>query len=615
MRNGKDVDSELMKKMNEKLSHRGPDGSKTWVNDNVGLGHQMLWTTPESLHEELPFEEDDLVITSDARIDNRDELSEKLGIRDEEDVSDSYFILKAYEKWGDDCPDKLLGDFAFAIWDKKEEKLFCARDHMGVKPFYYYLDDDMFVFGTEIKALFCVEGVPREINELKVALYLIKDTFDKKNTFYKNIRILKAAYLSIISANEIKNRVYWKLNPKLQIKMNSEEDYANAFCEIFSKALVCRLRSQLPLGSELSGGLDSSSIVCMSQKILNETYFKKINTFSRIFDETPESDERYYIKKVIDKYEINSHLINVDNISPLKNINDILYYQDQPFYTPHITKQIKSYKKVQENNVRVLLSGHGGDEIVSKGKNYLQELAVTRQFNKLGKEIKGLSNNLNKNKFNLLITRIIFPQTPYCLKKIMLYILGSEKNFILNKDFLKKLGLSEEIQIRRLDCLNKKTAKEYQYYNINYGYHETVFGTIDRRVAPFNIEMRYPFFDKRIVEFCYGIPTGMKMKNGWDRYILRISMENILPKEIQWRKHKTDLSPSYKKNLMKYNKNTLRRIIYVRNNPIQEYLDLNKIKYIFKKNEFKTSFFDLWLIILLYFWIKINFENDNLNDI
>ena len=110
-----------------------------------------------------------LVITADARIDNRDDLCEELGIRDEEDVSDSYFILKAYAKWGEDCPDKLLGDFAFVIWDKKEEKLFCARDHMGVKPFYYYLDEDMFVFGTEIKALFEVEGVPREINDLKVA--------------------------------------------------------------------------------------------------------------------------------------------------------------------------------------------------------------------------------------------------------------------------------------------------------------------------------------------------------------------------------------------------------------------------------------------------------------
>ena len=130
MRNGKKVDPELMKKMNDKLAHRGPDGSSTWCEGSIGLGHQMLWTTPESLHEVLPLEEDGLVITADARIDNRDDLCEELGIRDEEDVSDSYFILKAYAKWGEDCPDKLLGDFAFVIWDKKRgEVILCPGPH------------------------------------------------------------------------------------------------------------------------------------------------------------------------------------------------------------------------------------------------------------------------------------------------------------------------------------------------------------------------------------------------------------------------------------------------------------------------------------------------------
>ena len=163
----------------------------------------------------------DLVITADARIDNRAELSEELGIRDEEDVSDSYFILKAYAKWGEDCPDKLLGDFAFVIWDKKEEKLFCARDHMGVKPFYYYLDEDMFVFGTEIKALFEVEGVPREINDLKVAFHLA-NTPDKTFTFYENILRLSAANNIIISRNEANKKRYWVLDLEYNLKLNSE---------------------------------------------------------------------------------------------------------------------------------------------------------------------------------------------------------------------------------------------------------------------------------------------------------------------------------------------------------------------------------------------------------
>jgi asparagine synthase (glutamine-hydrolysing) len=139
-RNGLEVKPELMKKMNNRLSHRGLDGSGIYCNGPVAMGHQMLKTTPESLHEKLPFhdEKTGLTITADARIDNRQELSEKLGISDRVDVPDSYFILKSYQTWGDKCPEELIGEFAFVIWDEINESLFCARDHIGVKPFYYY---------------------------------------------------------------------------------------------------------------------------------------------------------------------------------------------------------------------------------------------------------------------------------------------------------------------------------------------------------------------------------------------------------------------------------------------------------------------------------------------
>ncbi len=154
------------------------------------------------MHEKLPFHDEKagLIITADARIDNRKELSEELDIENIEEVSDSYFILKSYEKWGEKCPEHLLGDFAFAIWDEKEEKLFCARDHMGIKPFYYYLNDDIFVFGTEIKALFDVPNVPYQLNKIKVALYLM-DIEDNKLTFYR-----KYLHFSICSFTNDKTR-------------------------------------------------------------------------------------------------------------------------------------------------------------------------------------------------------------------------------------------------------------------------------------------------------------------------------------------------------------------------------------------------------------------------
>src|SRR5262245_20600165 len=157
------------------VAHRGPDASGSWCQGAVGLGHRMLWTTPESLSEKLPLanQAGDLAITADARIDNRDELTAALGLPPHSGVTDSMLILLAYEHWGEHCPEKLLGDFAFAIWDGRKRVLFCARDHFGVKPFYYCHSGRLFAFASEIKALLSLPEVPRRLNEVRVADYLV----------------------------------------------------------------------------------------------------------------------------------------------------------------------------------------------------------------------------------------------------------------------------------------------------------------------------------------------------------------------------------------------------------------------------------------------------------
>jgi asparagine synthase (glutamine-hydrolysing) len=197
------VERDHLSKMLDTLAHRGSDGANIWCENNVGLVHRMLWTTPESLLETLPLEKDNLVITADARIDNRDELISALELSDlpKEKITDSDLILAAYQKWGEDCPTRLLGDFAFAIWDKREQILFCARDPMGVKPFYYYSSGNIFIFASEIKALFTSPYVPCNLNEPMVADYLAKILFNgrKEDSFYQDIVEL---YLSLIHISE-----------------------------------------------------------------------------------------------------------------------------------------------------------------------------------------------------------------------------------------------------------------------------------------------------------------------------------------------------------------------------------------------------------------------------
>ena len=173
-RNGRDVNLDQINKMNDSLSYRGNDGSGVCLDGSVALGHQMLHTTKESILEKLPFKDENsgIIITADARIDNRDELASTLKLENNSKVPDSLFILKAYQKWGEQCPEKLLGDFAFVIWDN--QKIFCARDHIGVKPFYYYLSNNAFFFASEIKALLTNPEIKYQINKTKDSIFLIR---------------------------------------------------------------------------------------------------------------------------------------------------------------------------------------------------------------------------------------------------------------------------------------------------------------------------------------------------------------------------------------------------------------------------------------------------------
>ena len=445
-RNGRDVSYDQIKKMNDSISHRGKDRSGVWVEGSVALGHQMLHTTQESLHEKLPFKDETsgMVITADARVDNRAELASILKLENNENVPDStfIFILKAYHKSGEKCPEKLLGDFAFAIWDPDNEKLFCARDHMGVKPFYYYLTDTLFLFSTEIKALLCHPDTPCNLNELKSAVHLM-NIDDKEFTFYENISTLKPAHFIGLKRQKSNFQCYWQLDPEYQVNLESDEEYYSAFRDIFNEAVKCRLRSVFPIGFDLSGGLDSSSVVCTSKEINDKNNnSNEINTFSLVFDQISESDESAYINKIIEKGGINPHFINGDQIDPLKNMKSILRQVEQPFYTPNLALLWQMYETMHQNNVRVLLTGHGGDQFVSFGQNYFRDLAVNFQWKKLISEIICYSEVSHKSKHITFLKKVFMPVIFYLLPRYFLkwyHRLFSKMTFILDRAFSKRV--------------------------------------------------------------------------------------------------------------------------------------------------------------------------------
>lgn len=611
-RDGRDVDPDQINKMNNMLAHRGPDGLRIWCEGPVAFGHQMLHTTSESLYEELPFEDEDsgLVITADARIDNRTELAKKLGVEDNKYNPDSYFILKAYEKWGENCPEELIGDFAFAIWDKSREKLFCVRDHMGIKTLFYYLSDDAFYFTTEIKALFTIPDIPRKLNELKVAIHLMNVHEDKKFTFYDQIFPLNSSSYVTVGTDKTEYGKYWKLDPSSKIVMASEEEYTNSFLEIFEEAIRCRLRSAFPIGFNLSGGLDSSSIVCMAKKILNKSnpYPTKINTFSFVFDDFKQCDERYYIQKVIDKGAIEPFFMKGDNILPTQRIKDILFYLNRPFLSPNLSLLFNYHENIRNKNIRVLFCGDPGDAVVSYGQKYLIDLTTTLHWHQLIKEINGMSEKYEIPKTKIFKEEIIIPFIPYFFKKIYRNYNKESYLNIMNPEFSNRTNFWNyylESSLKYKDQANN--SKKYHYYSLCHYSFQYYYEIKDSVNAAFSMEGRYPFFDKRLIEFCYALPTKMKVKLGWDRYILRKSMEGILPKEVQWRSMstKTDFDPIYQKNLVGEHK-LLEEITMDSEGIIGRFVDLDHYKDIYADYcvDGKSGSKQLWLVATLYLWLK-----------
>ncbi len=648
----KPIDPILLDRMLTVLAHRGPDGSKAWHDCSVGFGHLMSHTTPESLHEELPFvnHSSRTVITADARIDNREELISALALTSSPSntISDSGLILHAYEKWGTDCPKRLLGDFAFAIWDGRKQRLFCARDPIGIKSFYYYCSNKVFVFASELKAILCLEEIPRKLNKGKLADWLVPSFGDQIGTYYEDILRFLPAHWMTVEGGRMTIRSYWNLDPDREICLGSDEEYAEAFREHFLEAVRCRTRSAFPIGSTLSGGLDSSSVACSAGRILAEEGRDPIHTLSAIFPDTAEKDsridEREYMDAAVEMGIFEPHYVRVDQARPLA---DALCHKDEPCGGLSLYIKKTLFKAAQENKVRILLSGFGGDEIVSYGYGYMEQLAAggqwadfARESNallqrrpqlkpmtylhlygipcltdlvrklkwlELTKEINQISNLFEVSRHRLFGYALKpFFRPAYQIWKSLHRINGSGAiafglNNAINPNFAKQIGLASRIQAyRKYNDISKIPVREQQIFGFTNGSFEVHANMIEHTAAAFSLELRYPFFDRRLIEFCLAVPFRQKLRNGWTRFIFRRAMQGILPRKIQWRVSKGHLSSNVRLCLFR-EREVLDTVILQNTEVIAPYLNISVLQASYRRflgDPISSSEEDLFTIFL-----------------
>ncbi|WP_414575538.1 lasso peptide isopeptide bond-forming cyclase [Anabaena sp. CCY 9402-a] len=629
--NGQPVDHEQLTRMVDAIAHRGPDGADIWCSGSVGLGHRMLWTTPESLQEKLPMlnPAGNLVLTADVRIDNRDELISALQIKHypAEKITDSYLVLAAYEQWGEQCPKHLIGDFAFAIWDERKQQLFCARDAMGVKPLYYYRFKQTFIFASEIKSLLTFPGVPCQINEAMVADYLAKILFcgRKEDSFYTDIRELRAAESLTISPNRTEIKSYWCPDLSYELNLSSDEQYVEAFREIFMEAVRCRLRSAFPIGSTLSGGLDSSSIACTARQLLAKEGRQKLHTFSAIFPSlaeiSPKIDERPYMAAVLAQGDYQAHDVHADQLSPLMDVDQVYLHGEEPIPAPNFYMDWAVFKAASEQNLRVLFTGIDGDTTITYGFQYLSELAASFRWLKLMEEGTALAKVWKKSARHVIWNYGLKSVVPEPIVEVLQRLRGSyqtddsleESLTLLNPEFAQRLGMAERMQTETVKSLmdqrSSMSAREAHWLALNNGSVRYALQWLDKTAAAFSLEARHPFCDRRLVEFCLALPSSQKLHKGWTRSILRRAMEGILPKDVQWRLGKGNLGANFRLRLLGDERATLEQVIFQESHLIENYVNILKLqsaysRYAANPNAADPESVDIFVAVNLALWIK-----------
>lgn len=548
------VETGLLKKMNERLIHRGPDDEGFHFNRNVGLGHRRLSIIDrEGGHQPMSNVDQSVWIVYNGEIYNFPELREELIKKGYffKSRSDTEVLLHLYEEEDIKCLSRLVGMFAFVIVDYRKNRLFAARDHFGIKPFYYFFDREQLCFASEIKALLENPKIKREANFRQIRNYLTFQFSLNEETFFKNIyRLLPGHYLSYPLNSEGSPKIipYWSLDfSKLQdITL---EDAKNRLRELLRDSIRLQLRSDVPLGSHLSGGLDSTVISCLASQVLGEP----LKNFTGTFKDYPGYDETLYAKEVCRYTNAEYHEISPTPRDFTDSISQIIYYLDEPTAGPGSFPQY-FVSKIAAQHVKVVLGGQGGDEIYGGYARYL--IAYLEEC------LKGaIFETQTPEDTRFVVTfESILPNLPILKEYVPLM-----KHF-WKEDFFEETSLryfrllnrqNELVHVLNPDMMGQKgEITPYEAFKqlfdflpesslINKMIHfdtKTILPALlhveDRVSMAHSIESRVPLLDHRLAEFMATIPPKIKFEGGRTKHLFRQTVVPFIPSMVANRKDK-----------------------------------------------------------------------------
>ena len=544
-RNGRPVEPAALRSMGEAMDSWGPDGQRLWCRGPVGLGHLLLKNTPESASEVQPLEssESGVVLSAAARIDNREELGQQLGMSPTE-ISrspDSGLILKSYERWGKECVDRLLGDWSFGLWDPRQQRLFLARDHCGISGVYYYQDEHLFAFASSLKGLLALPQVPRRPNQMRLVRLVTvwMEGMNFGDTFYQDIQRLAAAHRVWVEPARSRLEEYWSLDNIPEIRLGRDEEYAEAFLEMYGAAVHCRLRTDRKVGIFLSSGLDSGSVAALAapelarrnQRLQGFTSVPVHDTaFGGAGNEGPlaESNARFI-------GSVDVHPVRAEGLSPWNGVLRVLEILQEPAHaTANYYWYLRILEKARERNIGVMLTGQMGNLTVSWSgyKDHVRGLLRSGQLKRYWHEIRAWKKVNTAPLSQMLRNQVVRPGLPVWLLRLVNRARSREVGplLFLNPELALQLGLRQQMRasghdptwarsdtllLRRL-MLMHSMPKANQF----------------ELGAAHGLEIRDPTEDRRVVEFCLGTPDSQFHGNGRDRLLLRRAFSDLLPEAV-----------------------------------------------------------------------------------
>ena len=542
----------------DNLSEYGPEAG-VWApespSDPVALGCRPWRVTAEDAwhHPPLHSPEGHLVLVADARIDNRAELGATLGISpaDARELPDAAFILAAYRAWETECAGRLLGDFAFILWDHRRKSLFCARDGMGQRVLFYQRSSEQLALATTAHALATFGPNRPKLNEQKVADFLVL-LQRQDSTFFEGIHRLPPGHALRATGERFQIDQFWSPEPIRRIVLGSDQEYVEGFLQVFGAAVHARLRSAGPVGIMVSGGLDSSAVAAVAAEDLRRDG-KTLHAFhaaprlgfqgatrpGRVSDESGDVEA---IARMHPNMDL--RVRRPDGRTPFDDIEVSFRMTGSPPRNPGNVGWFDGiYAAASDAGIRVLLAGHKGNATISyTGLRALREAARRGHWRRVWREVEALGRATGRGRRNLLIDEVLSPLTPSLFARMSQRIgrrpvptLGDTTASAINPGFARAMQVEERLRAARLDRFNARRAGEVAYRILMLRGGADVLDTYSGFRPQFGIETRDPTGDLRVVEYCFAIPGFQYLRGGVTRWLIRRAMQDRLPDRVRER--------------------------------------------------------------------------------